>query len=221
MGTTPIYGFPYPDPSDLVANYPALGQDLAEDVETVISGLGVGLTLLSPTSIANSGGSAAASGGQVTFTGVSSVSLNGVFSATYTAYRIVINVKGSLAASNDILLRVRAAGTDLSGGVYVNSYIYNTQAGGPTRSFATTNTSASLGYTNDYLSVIASDIGSPFATERTTFVGNHMSFGSGGASQSGFLGSIVNNATSYDGFSLTQAGGTITGTVRVYGYENS
>jgi hypothetical protein len=36
MGTTPIYGFPYPDPSDLVANYPALGQQLAEDVEDVI-----------------------------------------------------------------------------------------------------------------------------------------------------------------------------------------
>jgi len=36
MGTTPIYGFPYPDASDLVANYPALGQQLAEDVEDAI-----------------------------------------------------------------------------------------------------------------------------------------------------------------------------------------
>jgi hypothetical protein len=36
MGTTPIFGFPYPDPSDLVANYPALGQQLAEDVEDEI-----------------------------------------------------------------------------------------------------------------------------------------------------------------------------------------
>jgi hypothetical protein len=36
MGTTPIFGFPYPDPSDLVANYPALGQQLAEDVEDAI-----------------------------------------------------------------------------------------------------------------------------------------------------------------------------------------
>jgi hypothetical protein len=32
-GSTPVFGFPYPDPSDLVANYPALGQQLAEDVE--------------------------------------------------------------------------------------------------------------------------------------------------------------------------------------------
>jgi hypothetical protein len=35
-GATPIFGFPYPDPSDLVANYPALGQQLAEDVEDAI-----------------------------------------------------------------------------------------------------------------------------------------------------------------------------------------
>ena len=36
-GSTPIYGFRYPDPSDLVANYPALGQELAQDMETVLT----------------------------------------------------------------------------------------------------------------------------------------------------------------------------------------
>jgi len=36
-GSTPIFGFPYPESSDLVANYPALGQDLAEDIESVLS----------------------------------------------------------------------------------------------------------------------------------------------------------------------------------------
>ena len=32
-GSTPIYGLPYPQPSDLVANYPALGEDLAETLD--------------------------------------------------------------------------------------------------------------------------------------------------------------------------------------------
>lgn len=32
-GSTPIYGIPYPQASDLVANYPALGEDLAEKVD--------------------------------------------------------------------------------------------------------------------------------------------------------------------------------------------
>jgi len=35
-GTTPVYGFPYPEPTDLVADYPALGQQLAEDIEDVL-----------------------------------------------------------------------------------------------------------------------------------------------------------------------------------------
>lgn len=39
-GTTPVYGFPYPEPTDLVADYPALGQQLAEDIEDVLPNLG-------------------------------------------------------------------------------------------------------------------------------------------------------------------------------------
>ena len=38
-GTTPVYGFPYPELTDLVADYPALGQQLAEDVEDIIAAL--------------------------------------------------------------------------------------------------------------------------------------------------------------------------------------
>lgn len=36
-GTTPVYGFPYPQSTDLVADYPALGQNLAQDVEDVFA----------------------------------------------------------------------------------------------------------------------------------------------------------------------------------------
>ena len=36
-GSTPIYGFPYPEATDLVADYPALGQQLAEDVEDALT----------------------------------------------------------------------------------------------------------------------------------------------------------------------------------------
>ena len=80
MGNTPIYGFPYPDPSDLVANYPAMGQELAEDIEAVLPTIG-GLAPATPTTIANSGGTASLTGNTVTFSGVSSISLNGCFTA--------------------------------------------------------------------------------------------------------------------------------------------
>jgi hypothetical protein len=81
-GSTPVYGFPYPEATDLVADYPALGQELAEDIEAALPTLG-GLAPATPTSIANSGGSASLSGNTVTFTGVSSVSLNGCFTGDY------------------------------------------------------------------------------------------------------------------------------------------
>jgi hypothetical protein len=57
-GTTPIYAFPFPQPSDLVANYPALGEDLAEDVEDTIIATG-GLALVNSPSGTNLSGSAA------------------------------------------------------------------------------------------------------------------------------------------------------------------
>jgi hypothetical protein len=40
-GSTPVYGFPYPESSDLVANYPALGEQLAEDIEAELVALDV------------------------------------------------------------------------------------------------------------------------------------------------------------------------------------
>ena len=178
-----------------------------------------GSSLVIPTSVAGTG--VTLSGGAVSFTTTAAASVNGCFTSTYQNYQIVISVLGSLAASNDLSFRMRAAGTDLSGAVYTTSYIYNTQAGGPSRSYTSAGTSAGLGYTNDYLSLVQTYIGSPFAADRTAMTGTHMTLGSGAASQSGHIGIVVNNATSYDGFTLIQAGGTITGTLRVYGLRNS
>lgn len=36
-GTTTNYSLPYPESTDLVASYPALGQDLAEDLDTILA----------------------------------------------------------------------------------------------------------------------------------------------------------------------------------------
>jgi len=60
-----------------------------------VTGAG-GLRLITPTSIANSGGSSSASGGAVTFTGVTSVSLNGCFTSTYANYFVTLKIKQML-----------------------------------------------------------------------------------------------------------------------------
>lgn len=64
-GYTPIYSLPYPQPSDLVSAYPGVGQDLAEEVETVLAAKA---PLASPTFTGNvvwSGATLRASGASV------------------------------------------------------------------------------------------------------------------------------------------------------------
>ena len=70
-----------------------------------------GLVLLTPTSITNSGGSASiGANGGITFSGISSIAVNGVFSATYDNYVIVIRHQAT--ANSDGVFRFRASGTD-------------------------------------------------------------------------------------------------------------
>jgi hypothetical protein len=217
MGTTPIYGFPYPDPSDLVANYPALGQQLAEDIEDVLPTLG-GLTPVTPTSIANSGGSASLTGNAVNFTGVTTVSINGVFTSAYLNYIVVVSpIVGS--AASGLLARWRVAGVDAT-----TNYTF--------QEFQANNTTLSG-------SRAAATSGFRFGTTRTPANGCNyafMAFGPQSAvptnassisnydSEAGALVSLYagfhDSSTSYDGFTILGVTGTITGTVRVYALAN-
>ena len=85
-----------------------------------------GLHLIAPTSIAYTGTSATVSAnGSVTFSAVSSLSLNGVFSADYDNYMIV--VRGDSPTATSWYIRFRDTGSDSSTG-YVEQRI---EANGP------------------------------------------------------------------------------------------
>jgi hypothetical protein len=256
MALTPP-GSPYVESSDLVANYPAVSESLAERVDLVgvlpfatstargtaipsptdgqysylqdtnttqfwngsawqTAGSTPGLTLITPTSIANSGGSSSASGGQVTFTAVNSISLNGVFSASYDAYKIVIRFTGS-AAGAGISYRNRLAGTD----AITN---YNTQyldASGTSitgsrgsGTLASVGSFRSTGQAESWIEVY----GPALAAETGIFSSCrernlNISFS--------IFGDNHTTATAYDGMTILPTTGTITGTVRVYSYQNS
>lgn len=77
-----------------------------------VTGAG-GLRLITPTSIANSGGSSSVTGGAITFTGVTTISVNGCFTSTYDNYVVQIIATGGAAnlAQN---IRLRVAGSDNS-----------------------------------------------------------------------------------------------------------
>jgi hypothetical protein len=201
-GTTPIYGFPYPQPSDLVANYPALGQELAEDVETAIAGAG-GLKFIS----------------SVTFAAATAVSMNNVFTSDFTNYRIVFQIFGGTAAST-LTMRLRAAGTDASSNVYKWTYSgYNNVAGNEAgQNTATTSWTILTDQGNDS-SFGAYDIMGPQVASTTQIIGSGTRLNA--SNNIGYLtvGGAHSANTSYDGFTLLASTGNIQAIVNVYGYR--
>ena len=175
-----------------------------------------GLTLVTPTSIANSGGSSSASGGQITATGVTSISLNGVFTSAYDNYRIVI--VGTNSAEATISYRMRVSGTDSSTGNYD---FQNAASTGTTTASARTaaTTLGNIGYLLTTSGVIDLTMYSPFAAAPTVSISNN-AWPSGTARWDLFAG-WHNLSTSYDGITLITSTGTMTAVIRVYAYENA
>jgi hypothetical protein len=176
-----------------------------------------GLNLITPTSTANSGGSVSTSGGAVTFSGVTSVSLNGVFTSSYANYRIEISqYEGSTAVASQ--LRLRASGSDTAGAGYYYSfarvaYAANTvigaqENGGAEWWIAFQNNSSS----KQSASII---ICSPNLAQNTSFQSTYSSQAS-----SGMIGGYSSTTTQFDGFTLKSDTGNTSGVVRVYGIQN-
>jgi hypothetical protein len=181
------------------------------------------LTMVTPTSIANSGGSASLSGGAVTFTGVTSVSLNGLFTSGYNNYEIIITgFSGSVAGTNTNM-RLRVAGVDASGLNYENNSIMllgnnaTDNFFGQATGFTTIRAS-----TSSIISAAKLNINNPFQTQGTVFLGATTGVNSLNTQYSGGnLAGIHTVSTSYDGFTIFPASGNITGVIRAYGYQNS
>jgi hypothetical protein len=184
---------------------------------------GAGLDLISPTSVAYSTGSASASGGLITFTGVSSISLNGIFSSSYDAYRISSKITAASQNSIGISMRFRSSGTDNSVGNYNNTSIGLDTSGASANLVGDSATSFSIGLVGTGVVVwgLSCDVISPFQTSTTYVHGSRSNFAGTGTGSNGTLTAHHYGTTSFDGFSFIASAGTVTGTIRVYGYKNS
>lgn len=177
-----------------------------------------GLAPISPTSIANSGGTASATAGTVTFTTVNSISLNGVFSATYDNYRIVLSGTGSTSLTWS--MRYRVAGSDNTNATYLWNYMYGS---GTTvaASRTTSTTNLQVGFANSYaVSGAAIDVYSPFLSAFTASLSQSVFHYSSSGCDVVFNSGGFGATTSFDGFSIIPSTGSITGNIRVYGYKN-
>ena len=157
---------------------------------------------------------------ETNFSAASTINLNNVFNSSYSNYRVICNVTAVSVNDQNINLRLRVGGTDNSTASsyqrsllrVINGSVSSSQLSDNYTLFGQTNTTVGC--------IITADFFNPFATAPTKFVGNFHAGGSG--TEAWYLANIGcyhTQSTSYDGFSLLPASGTITGTIKVYGYK--
>jgi hypothetical protein len=185
----------------------------AQAAATAAGIAGGGLVAAAPTSIANSGGTSSLTSFTTTFTGVTSVSLNGVFSSNYSNYLIKAEILGSVSSAS-MTTRYRSSGVDTSTGYTIQDFSANSTTLTGLRSSTSSATIGSL--TSDDPSGYSIEIYNPNLAKSTS----HSSLNAYGR-LSAFLTIVVGTQTSttvFDGITLFPTSGTATGTVTVYGY---
>jgi hypothetical protein len=202
-GSTPIYGFPYPQPSDLVANYPALGQELAEDIEAVLPTLGGLVSLASATPSA-----------------ASSTIFDNVFSSTYRQYLVAWVLVGSATADLAARFRSGSPPADDTSSNYHRQLIQVNNA-----TFAgerTTSTSCKISQ------IRTNAIGNMFvinnpnsALVTTTSSMAQADFAGGTVSDVQYRADVnaLNTTTQYTGITLFPSTGTYTGRINIFGVK--
>ena len=210
--TTPNYGWAVPTSTDLVKDgataIETLGDAIDASMNTALGTKKAGMVLLNTTS----------------FSAVASQSVNDVFSATYDNYLILTNVTTTSAADKSVSMRLRVSGADNSTANYFERYVGYTDFNATDNFRNSSQTSwfilpiDSTRTDADYTSAL--QLRNPFGTMNTT---HHQSIDGNVQASSAQVtyvgGGLFNATTSFTGFTLIASSGTITGNVRVYGYN--
>jgi hypothetical protein len=150
-----------------------------------------------------------------TFSAVASVSVNSCFTATYENYALVID--GICSSSAVTYLRLRVSATDATT-AYLPRLIQND---GTITSITTPTTHMNLGAWSTSNGGGMYQLFRPAVAIATTMTASYLASDGSTGSWATSGGGVHTTATAYDGFSLIASTGTISGTVRVYGYQNA
>ena len=210
MATTTNYGWTTPDDTSLVKDgasaIRSLGTAIDTSLNTALGTRKAGLVLLNTTS----------------FSGVSSQSLSAnTFTSTYENYKLIFTFTALSASNQTITMKLRASGTDSSTGYYFervrneNGSITGTRFSNNDTFFVGSYDSTSP--SRNYKEV---NLYSPQLAVLTSYnsTGNYVSADASLKTET--MGGYHSSATAYDSISIIPSSGTMTGTVRVYGYNN-
>lgn len=209
MATTSNYGWTTPDDSSLVKDgasaIRALGTAIDTSMNTALGTKKSGLVLLNTTS----------------FSGVSSQSINDVFSTTYDKYKILIDAQCS--ATPQISMRLRVSGADNSTSNYYFTGFYSfssdTTIGNDNLYKADPDSLFAIGIGGTNQTAINVDLVSPFLSAYTAFVAQSGSISGTNEAYSLNTNGGFTGTTSFTGFTLIPSTGTMSGSVSVYGYN--
>jgi hypothetical protein len=193
------------------------GRDVAGWYDTEKS---VGLVPVQPTVVTVTGGSAVTNSlGEVTFTGSTTIALDGVFSNNFRNYKVLVTVKSAVSGA-DFGFRVIQGGVVQTNPNWYGAGFYVPSAGTSLTPFANNGQNygriASGVGSNEGLSAQA-DIYQPFTTERT-WVTSHAA--SGGVTVMQAMGMQWASFSQVQGIALFNNGGASTGTIQVFGYSD-
>jgi hypothetical protein len=179
----------------------------------------VGLELITACTVSSAGGTAATVSSGVVAIGISntSVAIGSAFSSAYDNYRVVIS--GLSMSSGGGGLRFTLGATFPTANWYAGGFYVNTSSPALTAVGSNNTGFINIGSTTSaYAYSNAFDILLPFSPNRT-YIPQALSY-----AETAFVGQISawhNADTSYTGFVIYPASGTITGgNIRIYGYKN-
>ena len=175
-----------------------------------------GLTKIIPSSITvGSGTSSSTANGNTTFTGVSSIALDGLFSSTYSHYKIIMQQSVASGSITRLYLRgVNTSGSVVSGNNYYWSFHYwNTGNGHGVEGHGGAPVSyGNIGVMSNYAGRVTLDVA--FAGD-TTINSSMQSFDYGTTAINYISGASLR------GLQIYPSAGTISGDIVVYGYNKS
>jgi hypothetical protein len=154
-----------------------------------------------------------------TFSAVSSVNVNDVFTSTYENYLIMVNNLTTASGDNGLEFRLRASGSDATAANYDYQNFTATSSTVAT-ALNSNQTLIRTAIARTGVSATSFNIFRPQIAAPTVLSCLPIYDSDSGAGLRMFAGKHT-LSTSYDGFTLFPAASTITGTVRVYGYKNS
>ena len=178
---------------------------------------GFGLVLSKPSSVVNGTDNGK---GTISYSGVTSVSLNGVFNSNYTKYKILIDATTS--ANDGWYMQLRANGSNASGAGTYGGQVHRADA---TSSAATRYTGINwdLDFTRSAGNMLYEiELFNPFAASQTYGFSRYTAKLLADTTQMYHVNQGLTHtpSTSYDGFTMfTGTAVTATGTISVYGYN--